>query len=54
MGYLRKPGLLLAVVVIFILGAALRLIDITDAPFDFHHTRQLRSAIIARGMYYLL
>lgn len=30
----------------------MRLINITDPPLDFHPTRQLRSAIIARGMYY--
>ena len=31
---------------------ALRLYDLTDQPLDFHPTRQLRSAIVARGMYY--
>jgi 4-amino-4-deoxy-L-arabinose transferase-like glycosyltransferase len=39
-------GLLLA------LGLSLRLFDLTDEPIDFHPTRQLRGAIIARGMYY--
>jgi len=34
------------------LGIVLRLINVTDPPLDFHPTRQLRSAIIARGMYY--
>ncbi len=33
-------------------GFALRLYDLTDQPIDFHPTRQLRGAIIARGMYY--
>ena len=33
------------------LGLAIRLFDLTDLPLDFHPTRQLRSAIIARGMY---
>jgi hypothetical protein len=33
------------------LGIVLRLINVTDPPLDFHPTRQLRSAIIARGMY---
>ena len=36
------------------LGLGLRLYDLTDQPIDFHPTRQLRSAIIARGMYYKL
>ncbi|MGW8250224.1 MAG: hypothetical protein ACWGO1_06250 [Anaerolineales bacterium] len=31
---------------------ALRFYDLTDQPIDFHPTRQLRGAIIARGMYY--
>lgn len=37
---------------IFILGFTVRIYDLTDAPLDFHPTRQLHSAIIARGMYY--
>lgn len=37
---------------LFGLGIGLRLVDLTDQPLDFHPTRQLRSAIIARGMYY--
>ena len=35
-----------------ILGLGIRVYDLTDPPFDFHATRQHRSAIIARGMYY--
>ena len=37
-----------------IFGAALaiRLYDLTDLPLDFHPTRQLLSAIKARGLYY--
>ena len=34
------------------LGIYIRLYDLTDPPLDFHPTRQLRSAIIARSMYY--
>ncbi|MEW5870913.1 MAG: glycosyltransferase family 39 protein [Chloroflexota bacterium] len=37
---------------LLILGLGLRLYDLTDQPIDFHATRQLRGAIIARGMYY--
>ena len=36
----------------FLLGTAVRFYDLTDAPLDFHPTRQLHSALIARGMYY--
>ena len=42
----------LAVAFIFLVGAAIRLYDLTDLPLDFHPTRQLHSALIARGMYY--
>jgi hypothetical protein len=42
----------LAFILLMALGAGLRLYDLTDEPIDFHPTRQLRGAIIARGMYY--
>jgi len=38
--------------ILLLIGLGLRLVDLTDPPFDFHPTRQLRAAIIARGMYY--
>lgn len=37
---------------LFALGLGIRLYDLTDPPLDFHPTRQLRSAIIARDLYY--
>jgi hypothetical protein len=43
-----------ALIFIFGLGLGLRLFDLTDQPIDFHPTRQLRGAIIARGIYYSL
>ena len=33
-------------------GFAVRLFDLTDPPLDYAATRQLRAALIARGMYY--
>ncbi len=39
-------------IIILALGGLLRLLDLTDPPLDFHPTRQLRNAIIARGIYY--
>jgi hypothetical protein len=36
----------------FLLGLGVRFYDLKDAPLDFHPTRQLHSALIARGMYY--
>jgi len=32
----------------------LRLLDLTDAPLDFHTSRQLRNTIVARDIYYHL
>ncbi len=44
--------LVLATAGLFILGLGLRVLDLTDPPLDFHATRQLHAAVIARGMYY--
>ncbi len=41
-------------VVLFALGLGVRLIDLTEPPLDFHPMRQLRGALIARGVYYRL
>lgn len=49
---LPKPLYWLFVLAIFIGGFALRMVDITDLPLDFHPTRQLFSALKVRGMYY--
>jgi hypothetical protein len=38
--------------VILVCGLITRLFDLTDPPLDYASTRQLRSALIARGMYY--
>jgi hypothetical protein len=49
-----RPRWLFWVVVVFgvILGLGIRAYDLTDPPFDFHATRQMRAAVIARGLYY--
>ena len=39
-------------VLLFSLALTIRLYDLTDLPLDFHPTRQLLSAIKARGLYY--
>lgn len=41
-----------ALLLIFLSGLGIRLYDLKDAPLDFHPTRQLYSALKARGMYY--
>ncbi len=43
---------IIALVLIFGVALAIRLYDLTDLPLDFHPTRQLLSAIKARGLYY--
>ena len=49
-----RANLLPKATLIFLLalGLAIRLYDLTDLPLAFHPIRQLRSAIIARGMFY--
>src|SRR5512138_2156947 len=42
----------IALALIFCAAFAIRLYDLTDLPLDFHPTRQLLSAIKARGLYY--
>jgi hypothetical protein len=44
--------LALTLLILFGVGLAIRIYDITDLPLDFHPTRQLFSAVKARGMYY--
>lgn len=47
-----KTLYLVLVLILFAAGLAIRLFDLQDAPLDFHSTRQLHSALMARGMYY--
>ncbi len=48
---LQKAALYAALALVFALGLGVRLFDLTDAPLDFHPTRQFHSALMARGMY---
>lgn len=43
-----------AAILLLSLGVLLRLLDLTDAPLDFHPTRQLHNALVARSIYYRL
>jgi len=45
-------AILILLLIILALGFVVRFIDLDDPPLDFNPTRQLRSAIIARGLYY--
>ncbi|MBW8011088.1 MAG: phospholipid carrier-dependent glycosyltransferase [Chloroflexi bacterium] len=42
----------IVILVLFILGLGIRLIDLSDAPFDVQPLRQSRDALIARNIYY--
>lgn len=44
--------LTLILILLFGLGLGIRLYQLTNPPLDFHPTRQMLSAIKARGMYY--
>jgi len=44
--------LTIVLILVFLLGIGIRLVDLDDPPLGFNPTRQLRSAIIARGLYY--
>ncbi len=52
--FFASSRLTLALTLLILFSAALgiRIYDITDLPLDFHPTRQLFSAVKARGMYY--
>ena len=50
--FANRAARVLALAIVFGAALAIRLYDLTDLPLDFHPTRQLVSAIKARGMYY--
>jgi 4-amino-4-deoxy-L-arabinose transferase-like glycosyltransferase len=39
-------------IVLLLLGAALRFVNLNAPPLDFHSTRQLRNSLVARAIYY--
>jgi len=47
-----RLSLAVTLLLLFGLGLGIRLYDLTDLPLDFHPTRQLLSALKARGMFY--
>jgi hypothetical protein len=46
------PRWLPVLILLLVLGAALRFVRITAPPLDFHSTRQLRNSLVARAIYY--
>lgn len=55
-GFFAQRRWLMAAALLFVvvLGVGLRFLDFTEPPLDYHPTRQLRGAILARGIYYQL
>ncbi len=53
-GYFSERPLFHKIILLMLLiaGMGVRLLDLTDPPLDIHPTRQLHSALMARGMYY--
>ncbi len=53
-GYFDEHNILrkILLILMFMAGIGVRLLDLTDPPLDIHPTRQLHSAIMARGYYY--
>jgi len=47
-----RATLIVTLLILFGIGLAIRLYDVTDLPLDFNPTRQLLSELKARGMYY--
>jgi len=47
-----QPGFYAALALLFALGIGFRLLNLTNPPLDFHAWRQLRSAVVARDMFY--
>ncbi len=50
--FFTRGWLIAALILLFGLGLGIRLFDLTNLPLDFHPTRQLLSALKARGMFY--
>ena len=48
---MKKWHYFLIIGLIFLLGIGIRLIDITDHPFEIHGARQMRSALISRDLF---
>jgi 4-amino-4-deoxy-L-arabinose transferase-like glycosyltransferase len=52
--YMRRSVQTILLALVILMGFGIRIFDLTDPPLDFHPTRQLRSAILARSFYYQL
>ncbi len=48
----RLPGWIPLLGLLLILGAAVRMVNLSAPPLDFHPTRQLRNSLVARAVYY--
>src|SRR5512140_2166692 len=50
----KRNSIIVVLVLAILLGTGIRFFDLTDLPLDFAPTRQLFSALKARGMYYAI
>lgn len=48
---MNKKLFLILIAIILLIGLGVRLIDITDHPFEIHGIRQMRSAMISKALY---
>jgi Dolichyl-phosphate-mannose-protein mannosyltransferase len=48
----RIPFWIPLLILLLVLGSALRLVNLNAPPLDFHSTRQLRNSLVARAFYY--
>src|SRR5512135_3487284 len=51
-GLRRWPTWLAPLIILLVLGAGLRFVNLNAPPLDFHPTRQLRNSLVARAIYY--
>lgn len=50
--FFGKGWIAFIIALLFMIGLGIRMLDLTDLPLDFNPTRQLFSAVKARGIYY--
>src|SRR5512135_1178965 len=48
----RSRWWLWGLMILLVVGAAVRLVNLNAPPLDFHSTRQLRNSLVARAIYY--
>src|SRR5512146_1198734 len=52
LGIARSRWWLIALIILLMVGTAMRFVNLNAPPLDFHSTRQLRNSLVARAIYY--